>query len=46
MIEDIKIELKDILEKYFLNKYNLEVNIVVEEPKKKEMGDISILLCL
>ena len=42
MIEDIKIELKDILEKYFLNKYNLEVNIVVEEPKKKEMGDISI----
>lgn len=42
MIDNIKQELKDILEKYFLNKYNLELNIVVEEPKKKELGDISI----
>ena len=42
MIENIKFKLKELLEKYFLNKYNLEVNIVIEEPKKKEMGDLSI----
>lgn len=42
MIENIKAQLKEIIEKYFLNKYNLEINIVVEEPKKKELGDLSI----
>ena len=42
MIENIKFKLKELLENYFLNKYNLEVNIVIEEPKKKELGDLSI----
>ena len=42
MIEYIKTELKSIIEKYFLDKYNLEINIVIEEPKKKELGDLSI----
>ena len=42
MIENIKAKLKEIIEKYFLDKYNIEINIVVEEPKKKELGDLSI----
>ncbi len=42
MIEYIKTELKDLIEKYFKDKYNLELNIVIEEPKKKELGDLSI----
>ena len=42
MIEYIKTELKELIEKYFLDKYNLEINIVIEEPKKKELGDLSI----
>ena len=42
MIEYIKTQLKEIIEKYFLEKYNLEINIVIEEPKKKELGDLSI----
>ena len=42
MIEYIKTDLKEIIEKYFLDKYNLEINIVIEEPKKKELGDLSI----
>ncbi len=42
MIEYIKTYLKEIIEKYFKDKYNLEINIVIEEPKKKELGDLSI----
>ena len=42
MIELIKQQLKQLLEKYFKEKYDVELNIVVEEPKKKELGDISI----
>ena len=42
MIDEIKISLKNKLEEYYKSKYNVEVSIVIEEPKKKELGDISI----
>ena len=42
MIDTIKYEIKNKLEKFYNEKYNLNLQIVVEEPKKKELGDISI----
>ena len=42
MIDTIKREIKNNLEKYYKDKYNVDLQIVVEEPKKKELGDISI----
>ena len=42
MINELKIEIKKALEAFFKQNYDLEINIVVEEPKKAEMGDISI----
>ena len=42
MIKEIKNELKEKLEKYYKDNFNLAVDFVVEEPKKAELGDISI----
>ncbi len=42
MIEKLKIEIKDTLEKYYLEKYNENINIIVEEPKNLNLGDISV----
>ena len=42
MINALKLRIKNNLEKYFQEKYNMEINIVVEEPKKLELGDLSI----
>ena len=42
MIEKIKLDLKNLLENYYKNNYQLDISIVVEEPKKAELGDISI----
>ena len=42
MIEQIKLSIKEKLEAYYKEKYNFELAIVVESPKKAEMGDISI----
>lgn len=42
MINEIKKTIKNNLEDYFLSKYNTTINFVVEEPKKPEMGDLSV----
>jgi arginyl-tRNA synthetase len=42
MIEQIKIQLKELLEKAFLTSFNTSVNVVIEAPKRKEQGDLSI----
>ncbi|MDE5547042.1 MAG: arginine--tRNA ligase [Anaeroplasmataceae bacterium] len=42
MIEAIKEQIKLTLEKYYKEKYQEEISIVVEEPKNRELGDISI----
>lgn len=42
MIDQIKQELKKSLEKYYFDKYNIEISMVVEEPKNASLGDISI----
>ena len=42
MIQQIKLEIKKYLEKYYEEKYQVAINIIVEEPKKAELGDISI----
>lgn len=42
MIENIKQQLKELLENYFKANYSIDCNIVIEEPKKKELGDLSI----
>lgn len=42
MIEQIKLTLKEKLEAYYKEKYSMDLAIVVETPKKPEMGDISI----
>ena len=42
MIKDLKDLLKNNLEKYYSEKYNVTVGFVVEEPKKPELGDISL----
>lgn len=42
MIEAMKEQIKNTLEKYYKEKYQQEISIVVEEPKNRELGDISI----
>ncbi len=42
MIEEIKQEIKTKLITYYKEKYDILLNVVVEEPKKAEMGDISV----
>ncbi len=41
MIEQIKIEIKELLEKYY-NDNGFQVSIVVETPKDPKLGDISV----
>ena len=41
MIEQIKFEIKDLLEKYYKNN-GFDVSIVVETPKDPKLGDISV----
>ena len=36
MINQIKLELKNKLEKYYKENYNIELSVVVEEPKAIE----------
>ncbi|MCI5582840.1 MAG: arginine--tRNA ligase [Anaeroplasma sp.] len=42
MINNIKFSLKNLLEKYYLDKYNINISMVVEEPKNPSLGDISV----
>ncbi|MGM9968996.1 MAG: arginine--tRNA ligase [Anaeroplasma sp.] len=42
MIDQLKNTLKYELEKYYKEKYCLELSVVVEEPKNPNLGDISI----
>ena len=42
MIEAIKEKIKLTLEQYYQKTYGLEISIVVEEPKNRDLGDISI----
>lgn len=42
MIEEIKQRIKECLEKYYKETYNLDANIIVEEPKNPAMGDIAL----
>ena len=42
MINKIKLALKEKLEKYFKEKYNTDIQVIVEEPKNASLGDISI----
>ena len=44
MIDAIKSEIKAKLEKYYLETYNQEISIIVEEPKNPTLGDISVPL--
>lgn len=41
MIEEIKQQIKECLEKYYKETYNVDANIIVEEPKNPAMGDIA-----
>lgn len=42
MIEEIKQQIKECLEKYYKEIYNVDANIIVEEPKNPAMGDIAL----
>ena len=42
MIEEIKQQIKECLEKYYKETYNVDANIIVEEPKNPTMGDIAL----
>lgn len=42
MITAIKEKIKSALEKYYEEQYNQPIGIVVEEPKNRDLGDISI----
>lgn len=42
MIEEIKQQIKECLEKYYKETYNVDANIIVEEPKNPVMGDIAL----
>ncbi len=42
MIEQIKLDLKKMLEKAFLDEFHTSVNVVIEAPKRIEQGDLSI----
>ena len=37
MIEEIKQQIKECLEKYYKETYNVDANIIVEEPKNPAM---------
>ena len=45
MIEEIKQQIKECLEKYYKETYNVDANIIVEEPKNPAMGDIARPMC-
>ncbi len=42
MIESLKNQIKSKLEQYLKNEMNLDIDIVVEEPKNSNLGDISV----
>jgi len=42
MIEQIKKDLKDILEHEFFIRFAVQANVIVEAPKRKDQGDLSI----
>lgn len=42
MIDALKIVVKNSLETYYKEKYDLDLNVIVEEPKKASLGDISV----
>lgn len=42
MIAQLKLDLKKNLENYYSKNYNIEISMVVEEPKNSTLGDISI----
>lgn len=42
MIDTIKQQIKECLEKYYKEKYDIVANIIVEEPKNPAMGDIAV----
>jgi len=42
MIEQIKNDIKTILEKAFSSRYDVQINVIVEAPKRKDQGDLSI----
>lgn len=42
MINQLKNIIKETLEKYYLEKYNETLNVIVEEPKNASLGDISV----
>lgn len=42
MINQIKLSLKEKLEKYYFETYNQDIKVIVEEPKNPELGDISV----
>ena len=42
MIEEIKQQIKECLEQYYKETYNVDANIIVEEPKNPAMGDIAL----
>ena len=42
MIETIKQSIKNCLETYYKETYQIEANIIVEEPKNPSMGDIAV----
>lgn len=42
MIEKIKNIIKEKLQEYYLKQYEREINIIIEEPKRQDLGDISV----
>ena len=46
MIDNIKQTIKKALESYYLEKYNENINIAVEEPKNAALGDVSVPMFL
>ncbi len=42
MIDQIKNEIKEKLNKYFKATYNIDTNLIVEEPKNPAMGDLAV----
>ena len=46
MIDSIKQTIKAGLENYYNEKYNVSLNLTIEEPKKAELGDISVPMFL
>lgn len=42
MIEQLKEKLRNSLNKFYKEKYNQEINMIIEEPKNPSLGDISI----